>query len=92
MTAENVLMCVPRSAACWKKFYDESSGLGEQCFQNIIKRACEMLQEKQGKRNKTKQKLLKMEGATRRDCSSYSYCYFLTANLVKTACFETTRV
>lgn len=50
-----------------------------------------MLQEKQGKSNKTKQKLFKTEGA-RRDRSSYSYLCFLTANPVKVTCFETTRI
>lgn len=87
MTTENVLMYVPRSAACCKKFYDESPGLREQCFWNVV-RTYEMLQEKQGNRNKTKHKLLRRVGV-RRDRSSYSYCYFLTANPVKIACFET---
>lgn len=92
MTAENVLMYVPRSAACCKKFY-RCSGLGGQSFRNIVKRAYEMLPEKQGKRNKTKQKLLKTEGVRRRrDRSSYSYCCFPTANPVKIACLETTHI
>lgn len=62
MTTENVLMYVSRSAACCKTFYNESSRLGEQCFQNIVKRAYEMLQEKQGKRNKTKRAIENVRG------------------------------
>lgn len=54
MTTENVcMMCVPRSAACCKKFL-ESCGFGEQGLGNIIQRTHEMLQEEQGKRNKRK--------------------------------------
>ena len=43
-------------------------------------------------KNNTKQKLLRTEGERTRGRSSYSYCYFLTANLVKIPCFETTHM
>lgn len=42
MTAANVLMYVPRSAACRKKFCHESFGLGER-FRNVVRRAYKML-------------------------------------------------